>query len=86
MGLSESELRAKHDNIFKIRQGCKQLQKGYYLTDQQMREFCKVGPNVWRGFSEKEEFAQYKFTAQGGKVYWGTPEGVRKLTEEINGL
>jgi hypothetical protein len=85
-GLSEIEIRAKHDNIFKIRQGCKQLKKGYYLPDQQMRELCKVGSNVWRGLSERDEFNDFKFIAQGGKVYWGTPEGVRKLSEDINGL
>lgn len=84
IGLSEKELRARHDNVFKIREGCKQLQKGYYLTDQQMREMCRVSTNVWRGFSEKEEFSKFKCQAPGGKIYWGTPECCKKLQEDIS--
>ena len=84
VGLSEKELRARHDNVFKIREGCKKLQKGFYLTDQQMRETCKVSTNVWRGFSEKEEFSKFKCTAPGDKIYWGVPECVKKLQGDIN--
>ena len=86
LGLSEKDLRARHDNLYKIRQACKQLQRGNYVPDQQMRELCHVAPNTWRGYSEKEEFSKYKFTAQGGKIYWGVPECVKKLQEDINGM
>lgn len=86
LGLSEVEIRARHDNIFKIRQGCKQLQKGFYLTDQQMRELCQISPNIWKGYAEREEFGKFKFIAQGQKVYWGVPESVRKLMEDINAI
>jgi hypothetical protein len=86
IGISEAEIRAKHDNLYKLREGCKKLVKGFYLTDQQMRETCRIGTNVWRGFSEKEEFQKYKCVAPGDKIYWGVPDSVKRLQEDINGL
>lgn len=83
VGLSETELRAKHDNMFKIRAGVKQLKRGFYLTDQQMREFCKVNCNVWRGYADSAEFAKYRVKLSD-VIYWGVPDGIRKLREDMN--
>jgi len=84
IGFSEKELRAKHDNMYKIREGVKQLQKNRYLTDQQMREFCHINSSVWRGFSENAEFDSYKLTVKAGIIYWGVPECIRSLKEDLN--
>lgn len=82
-GLSEKELRLKHDNAYKIREGVKKLQKDRYFTDQQMREFCKVVSQAWRGYSEMPEFEKYKIKLSG-IIYWGTPECIKKLKEDLN--
>ena len=83
IGFTELELRAKHDTMFKIRQAVKQLRSGLYLTDQQMREQCKVSTGVWRGYAEHAEFEKYrlKFT---DVTYWGTQECIAKLREDLN--
>ena len=84
MGFSESELRAKYDNTFKIREGLKQLKDGVYFTDQQMRDLCRVNATQWRGYSDAEEFAKYKIKMTGGVLYWGLPANVKKLREDLN--
>ena len=82
-GLTEKDIRARHDMMYKIREGAKQLEKGLYLTDQQMREHCKVPPQVWRGYSENQEFDKFKLKL-GKVIYWGLPEGVNKLRGDLN--
>ena len=84
VGLTENEFRARHDNMFKIRTGCKKLQRNRYLTDQQMREACGVPSNMWRGFSDSTDFDNYKIRMNGGLVYWGVPECIKKLKEDLN--
>jgi len=83
IGLSEIELRAKHDNMFKIRNGVKGLKKGYYLTDQQMRETCHVPTNSWRGYAESAEFEQYRIKL-GDTIYWGVPSSIANLRSDLN--
>jgi hypothetical protein len=84
IGLTEKDLRAKHDTMFKIRAGVKALKKGIYFMDQQMREHCKVASNAWRGYSEQAEFESYK-TKLNGILYWGTVESIKKLEDISNG-
>ena len=84
VGVSEAELRAKHDNLYKIRQGVKQLEDGRYLTDQQMREFCKVNTSKWRSFADNVEFDKFKIKVSGDVTYWGTPKCVLKLHSDLN--
>jgi len=83
LGLSETDLRAKHDNMYKIREGVKGLKKGYYFTDQQMREKCHVSTNVWRSYAESQEFEQYRLKL-GDIIYWGIPACIAKLREDLN--
>jgi len=84
IGLSENELRAKYDNVYKIREAVKKLQRGRFLTDQQMREMCKISPNVWRGYAEKTEFEKYKYKPTAKEVWWSTPDSVRRVREGVN--
>jgi hypothetical protein len=78
VGLSETELRSRHDNLFKIREAVKKLEKGKYLTDQQMRDFSKIPTNYWRAYSENQEFDKYKIRLN--KVtYWATPDSIKRL-------
>ena len=84
IGLSESELRSKHDNMFKIREGVKSLPSDRYLTDQQMRDFCKVSPSKWRGYADATEFEKYKLKVASDTTYWGVPQNIKRLREDLN--
>jgi hypothetical protein len=84
VGITEIEFRAKHDNMFKIREGCKKLQKGRYLTDPQMREHCQVPSNTWRAFAENPEFDKFKISMPGKITYWGSPDNIEKLRRDLN--
>jgi len=84
IGLTEKDLRAKHDTMFKIRAGVKALKKGVYFTDQQMRDHCRIAAHTWRSYSEQSEFEPYK-TKLNGVVYWGTVESMKKLEDLSNG-
>ncbi len=81
IGLSEKDIRAKHDNMYKIREGVKKLQKGIFLTDQQMRDFCKVSPNIWRGYCDHSDFEKYKYKPTAKDTYWATPDTIRKVVD-----
>jgi len=83
LGFSEKEIRAKHDTMYKIKEGAKQLTKGRYLNDQQMRELCKIATNVWRGHSEHQDFDRFKMKL-GGVTYWGVPEYISKMKGDLN--
>lgn len=83
IGISETELRAKHDNTYKIREGVKKLQRSRFLSDQQMREFCNVQTNVWRSYSEKPEFDKYKMRLSG-IWYWGIPQDIKRMKEDLH--
>jgi hypothetical protein len=84
IGLSESELRSKHDNMFKIREGVKSLPSDRYLTDQQMRDFCKVSPSKWRGYADATEFDKYKLKVASDTTYWGVPQNIKRLRQDLN--
>lgn len=84
VGISESEFRAKHDNMFKIREGCKKLQRSRYLTDPQMREHCQVPSNQWKAFADSPEFDRFKIAMPGKITYWGIPDCIKKLREDLN--
>jgi len=77
-GFTAKDLRSKYDNVFKIREGVKKLKAGIYLSDQQMRELCKVPINLWRACAEKAEFDKFKYKPNAKDIYWGTPQSIRR--------
>jgi len=85
IGITEKDLRAKYDNMFKLKEGVKALKKGIFLRDQEMREICKIPPAVWRGYSEHQEFEKYKYKPNSKETYWSTPDSVARMREEIYG-
>ena len=82
-GISEAEIRAKHDNMFKLRTAIKSLRKGFYLTDQQMRATTKIAINFWRSYADSPEFDKFRIKL-GDQLYWGVPECIKKLREDLN--
>ena len=82
-GITESEIRAKHDNMFKLRSAIKALRKGFYVPDQQLRATAKIAINFWRTVADNPEFEKFRIKL-GDQVYWGVPDGIRKLREDLN--
>lgn len=84
LGLSERELRARHDKTFIIQQAVRKLHKGEYVLDQDMRDkVCRISPQFWRNHAEKSIFDCFKMRIDG-KVYWGIPSDIQRLKEELN--
>lgn len=84
IGLTERELRARHDKTFIISQAVKKLRKDEFILDQDMRDkVCKISTAHWRQHSEKPLFDSYKMRIDN-KTYWGTPAEIAKLKEELN--
>ena len=84
LGFSEKELRAKHDNMYKIREGIKRLPRGRYLKDQEMRELCNVPPNVWRSYAENQAFEKNKIKLSGeSRPYWGNSVDIERLKSDL---
>lgn len=84
LGLTEKELRARHDKTFIIMQALKTLKKDEFIEDRDMRDkVCKISTSHWRQHSEKGIFDQYKMKLDG-KIYWGVPSEIAKLKEELN--
>lgn len=86
IGLSEKELRSRHDKTFIIQQALKKIRKDEFITDQDMRDkICKISTQHWRSHSEKSVFDTYKMRLDG-KTYWGLPADIKRLKEELNAI
>lgn len=81
-GLSESELRQKHDVRFIIKQAAEKLEKGIFIMDADFVKQCNMRSQTgYRQFIEASEFSKYKGRA-GGVIYWSHPESISKMKSE----
>lgn len=81
VGLSEDELRAKCDVLFKIEMAVKRIPIDRYIPDSEFREFlCQVNANKYRSKADLPQFEKYKGIANG-VTYWARPENIKKLKE-----
>ena len=82
MGITEAELRAKHDNTFILREKVKTLQKGMFIQDADFINLCQFRSGTgYRSALDHPEFQDYKGSA-GGRVYWGCKEDIERLKRE----
>lgn len=82
VGISEAQLRAKHDLRFIVESKCGELKKGVFMTQSEFVQFCKINPGAgYRGVIEHPEYEKYHGRA-GGTVYWSHPESIKKLKDE----
>ena len=82
MGISESELRQRHDVRFQATKAAESLKDGTFLTQAEFVQLAKIRPGAgYRDVIEHTDYEKYRGKA-GGTVYWGHPEGIRKLKEE----
>ena len=82
IGLSETELRQKHDVKYQIRQAVKELPSGRFLTRQEFINFAKIKTGVgYIAHLEHPDFSKYRGKAAGVE-YWGRPESVEQMKQE----
>lgn len=81
-GLSESQLRAKHDVKFIIRNAAISLKKGIFLSDAEFIKLCNISSqqNYRMGLNDAE-FNDYHGKA-GGITYWSHPESIAQMKQE----
>jgi len=80
-GLSISDLRAKYDNMFIVRNKVGLLEKDLFLTQPEFISMCKLSGTGYRNTIEQPEFVKYKGKA-GGIIYWGHPDSIQQLKDE----
>jgi hypothetical protein len=81
IGLSENELRAKCDVLFKIEAAIKKIPMDRYIPDAEFREFfCQVNASKYRSKADLPQFEKYKGVANG-VTYWARPENIKRLKE-----
>ena len=82
MGISEMELRQKHDVKYIVAKFAAQLKKDIYIPDNEFLRQCGVQNQV--GFRSKiasADFSAYMGTASG-ITYWSHPESIAKMKNE----
>jgi len=79
IGISEDELRKKHDVKYIIRQAAMKLKKDKYVMDNDFIKKCNLGMQTgYRQSMEDAEFTKYKGRA-GRITYWSHPESIQKM-------
>jgi hypothetical protein len=81
VGLSEQELRSKHDALYKLEQAVKTLTLGKFIPEPEFRATVSIDPSKFRSKSDLPQFDQYKGKVQG-VTYWGHPKDIKKLKDE----
>lgn len=80
-GLTEEQLRMKHDNTYQIREALKKLEPGVYVPQATLVRKLNLRP-PYKETMELPEFDKYRGKASGGIVYWGHPESIRRMKDE----
>jgi predicted RNA-binding Zn-ribbon protein involved in translation (DUF1610 family) len=82
IGMTETELRKKHDASFIIKAAAEGLKEGVYLTDYEFMQLCKLSVNSgFRRISEQDQFDMYRGRAQK-IVYWSHPNSISKMKSQ----
>ena len=81
-GISEAQLRAKHDLRFIVESKCTELKKGIFMTQAEFVQVCRINPGAgYRGVIEHPEYEKYHGRA-GSIIYWSHPDSIKKLKDE----
>ena len=81
-GLSESEIREKHDTKFIFSKAVKALERGLYIADSDFIKQCDIKNHVgYIQVLDDPEFKKYKGRA-GGITYWSHPDSIEKMKNE----
>ena len=79
MGITEEQLRMKHDVKFQIQNATKKLEKGIFLSQSEfvIAAGIKAGAG-YRDILDHPDFAKYTGKA-GSTAYWGHPESIKEM-------
>lgn len=82
IGISEKELRMRHDNFFILTQKVKELKRDNFLTTPEFIQSAKIKMN--NGYKQLLEHPDFTpFCGKAGSVtYWGHPEDIARLKED----
>ena len=82
MGITEEQLRMKHDVKFQIQNATKKLVKGIFLSQGEfiVEAGIKAGAG-YRDILDHPDFAKYTGKA-GSTAYWGHPESIKEMRDE----
>ena len=81
LGLSEQELRSKHDALYKLEQAIKLLSPGKFVPEPEFRSTVAIDPSKFRAKADLPQFDQYKGRV-GSLTYWGHPKDIQRLKDE----
>jgi hypothetical protein len=80
-GLSETDLRRKHDTVFKVAEMAEKIEPGQFFPEADFVTSLRL-KGGYRAILERQQFEKYRGKADGGVVYWGHPVSIRKLKDE----
>lgn len=80
-GLSEAELRAKHDNHYKIGKALKSLKKGEFIPESEFIISIGLAGGGYRRWLDSSNYNDYRGKAQG-ITYYGHPEDIKRMKDE----
>lgn len=81
IGLSEKELRSKHDSLYKLEQAVKILTSGKFIPEPEFRATVNIDPSKFRSKSDLPQFDVFKGRV-AGVTYWGNPKDIKRLKDE----
>jgi transposase-like protein len=82
MGITEAELRKKHDASYIILTAAENLKEGVYLTDYEFLQLCKLNANAgYRRITDQDQFDKYRGRAQK-IIYWSHPKSIEKMKSQ----
>lgn len=81
IGLSEQELRFRHDALYKLEQAVKTLTSGKFIPEPEFRTTISIDPSKFRSKADLPQFDQFKGKVQG-VTYWGNPKDIKRLKDE----
>jgi hypothetical protein len=81
LGLSEQELRSKHDGLYKLEQAVKTLMPGKFIPEPEFRATIATNPSQFRSKADLPQFDIYRGRTQG-ITYWGHPRDIKRMKDE----
>ncbi len=81
IGLSEQELRSKHDGLYKLEQAVKNLIPTKFIPEPEFRATIATNPSQFRSKADLPQFDIYKGRVSG-VTYWGHPRDIKRLKDE----
>jgi hypothetical protein len=81
-GITEDQLRQRHDNRYIIKVACDALEKGVFYKNSEFVAKAGIVPGAgYRDIISHPDYDKYQGKA-GGETYWSHPESITKLKQE----